>query len=290
MNNINNTKINGLNIKNYFIILDKKLEKFKLLSNFNIKVIAISLMVIEHFFKIFMHYMAMRNIYIGNFDIQTFAIRYIYHLTSLSFPLFCFFIVEGFQHTKNLKKYMLILLIFGFISEIPLDFAFFLFSPFNKDEIIGKIFYLGYQNVFFTLFLGVLCLYIIRYVEQNISNKIKSIFLKILSIILISILANIINCDYEYRGILFISFFYIFRKNRIYQILAYLLLIIFMYNEQPGIYNFIWCLIIYLYNGKLYNNMNIKHNPKVKYIFYWIYPLHLILFGLINFYLLKYYG
>ena len=37
----------------------------------------------------------------------------------LAFPIFAFMIVEGYFHTKNLKKYVLRLLFFAVISEIP---------------------------------------------------------------------------------------------------------------------------------------------------------------------------
>ena len=65
----------------------------------------------------------------------------------LAFPLFCFLLVEGFVHTHNVKGYLGRLVLFGLLSEVPFDLAFFR-TPF----------YPGAQNVYWTLALGALAL------------------------------------------------------------------------------------------------------------------------------------
>ena len=68
----------------------------------------------------------------------------------ISFPIYCFFIVEGLKYTHSRWKYLLRLIIFAFISEIPFDMAIF-----------GRIIYASYQNVYFTLALGLAMIWMI---------------------------------------------------------------------------------------------------------------------------------
>ena len=55
----------------------------------------------------------------------------------LAYPIFAFMIVEGYFRTKNLKKYVLRLLIFAVISEIPFNLAMGsrLFYPIHQNNL-----------------------------------------------------------------------------------------------------------------------------------------------------------
>lgn len=111
----------------------------------------------------------------------------------IAFPIFAFQIVQGYIHTSNFKKYALRLLIFACISQIP--FMMFL-STFSNTF---------YLNIFFTLFLGIICLY--GY------DKIKNKYLGVLFTILICIVAHFIQVDYGAYGVAVIFLFYIFSKT-----------------------------------------------------------------------------
>lgn len=76
----------------------------------------------------------------------------------LGFPLFCFLLVEGFVHTRNKLKYVIRLALFCLLSEIPFDLAF-----------SGQLFYMGYQNVFFTLLIG----FVVMWGFQGIAERLK---------------------------------------------------------------------------------------------------------------------
>ena len=62
----------------------------------------------------------------------------------LAFPIFAFMIVEGYFHTKNLKKYVWRLFVFALLSEIPFNLA-----------IGSSLFYPIHQNVLWSFLISI---------------------------------------------------------------------------------------------------------------------------------------
>ena len=116
-----------------------------------LKIIAIVAMFIDHFAAIFVqgYYYSVSATAEPpqNVEIIMTVMRAI---GRFGFPIFAFLLVEGFTHTRSVKKYALNLGIFALISELPFNLGF-----------MGVLFYPYYQNVFFTLLLGLLCLWCI---------------------------------------------------------------------------------------------------------------------------------
>lgn len=207
------------------------------------------------------------------FDLQS--------IGTIAFPLFCFLLAEGFQHTRSKKRYIGLMLAFALISEVPFDIGFF--SAYSRMEDTFP-FYLKYQNVFFTLFLGLLTLVCLERFSCKSDlpvDRIKSAVLQVLSVVLFSGIAEGIHCDYGMQGILFISAFYICRNHRIYQVLLFLLAYMGTTGNQPPLCTLLACLLILLYNGK-------RGKLKLKYFFYVFYPAHILVLYLIQIGLGKY--
>lgn len=180
----------------------------------------------------------------------------------IAFPIFAFQLAIGYTHTRDLKRHIIKLFIFAIISEIP--FVLFL-STFTN------VFYL---NIFFTFLLATFAM--LSY------DKCKNKVLGIISVILISVIAEFVGVDYGAFGVLLVFLFYIFKDKKVYMsistfILCFSKYIIDIISSPAFYFQYILCafftflstIFILFYNG--------KEGPKSKYFFYIFYPLHLLI-------------
>lgn len=188
------------------------------------------------------------------------GLYYVMYLTRqigrIAFPIFCFLLVEGFQRTRNIKKYILRMFLFALLSEIPFDLAF-----------TGKIFYAEYQNVMFTMLLGLLTMEGCYLLEQHIPNRFLCLSGCAACTVLGMLAAEALKTDYAAKGIFAIMVLYFLRRDRLRQMIS-------------GAISFLWEIpapLAYLFIWK-YNN---KRGRKMKWFFYLFYPLHLFLLYLL---------
>ena len=204
---------------------------------FTLKIIAIITMFLDHYYRI-----------IGGPE-------WLSILGRLAFPIFAFSISEGYSHTKNVNKYLMRLLNFAIIIQLP-----------N---------FLGFQeyplNIFFTLALGLFCLEILD------NNKIN-IVVRYIVVLYLCFLAEKTGLDYGAYGVILIILFNKLRNNKLYIFIAFLalnLVILKIGNlSEMQIYSIFSLVPIFLYNGKKGYGM--------KYFFYLFYPLHFIFLYFLN--------
>lgn len=243
------------------------------MSSFSLKMIAIITMLIDHIGVVFIPY-----------NTQLYLISR--SIGRLAFPIFLFLMVEGFYHTRDIKKYLTRMGVFALISEIPFDLAFYqsfypradLLAELKNGEfstIITRM--MRHQNVFFTLFLGLLLITLINQVEKKFADNIM--ICGIINIILTAgfgFIAVLLRTDYDYKGILLVASFYLFRGSK-------MLLTISLLTVSGGILGSINILatlsmiFISLYNG--------KKGKSIKYFFYTFYPAHLLLLFVLDWFL-----
>lgn len=201
----------------------------------------------------------------------------------LAFPMFAFLLVEGYFHTKNLRKYMIRLFLFALLSEIPFNLA-----------MGSRIFYPIHQNILwcFLISLGLICW----------NEKIKQtgkIGLRVLvgaaSILLGCVAGLVLMLDYYHAGILTVLVFYFFRQKKWWSYIGQFFCLWYINMEILGGYGYElhllgrdWFLVrqglallalipIWLYQGR-----QGYHSKLLQYVYYGFYPLHLLILGLIK--------
>lgn len=205
---------------------------------------------------------ALLSMVIDHIGAVLFPEQFVFRLIGrLAFPIFGYLIVEGYIHTHNLKHYGLRLLAFGLLSEVPFDLAF-----------SGQVLEFGHQNIFFTLATGLVGIWIYDKLKH------KADLLSAILVFILALLAQRLGFDYGLFGVVMIVGIYTI-QSRLYQALWIVLMmammtVLYAYPIQLGAG--ISAILIYYYD-----RTKGRYLPQWKYLFYIIYPLHLlILYGI----------
>lgn len=204
-----------------------------------------------------------------------------------AFPLFCFMIVEGYYHTRNRWRYLGSLIFLAFISELPFDALI---------ENNGFVLEFSSQNVFFTLALGLFAIIIIDGINEKIENIFLSKIFQFVVVLLILFVSLQLSADYGIVGVVLILFIYYFEKMQAglakinekfasdktkfvlagIAVLIWLISYDFLAGRVSESFGFPAVVLIMLYNGQ-------RGSYKIpKYVFYFFYPVHLIILCLIR--------
>ena len=108
-------------------------------SSFTLKVVAIVGMTFNHFCYMFYAHL------------PTEALCVLFGFGGLTFPIMAFLLVEGYNHTSNIKRYASRLFVFALISQVP-------YTLFLAPTTL---------NVLFTLLIGLALLYLYDRMEAS---------------------------------------------------------------------------------------------------------------------------
>ena len=222
------------------------------LSAFSLKIIAIVTMTCNHIAHGFEN------------QLPIYLLIPLYIVGGLTFPIMAYLMIEGYQKTSNIKKYMLRLLIFGLIAVFPFILVF-------KALVL---------NVLFTFLFGLICLYL----HDKIKKK-ALFWLCFAGFTLITLL-----CDWTLVGVPMIVLFGILKdKTRRIVITTVISALVLTLLEiafgdgwgmkmmlDIGFSIFVLCSmpLLWAYNGKK------GYSPRsLRYLFYIYYPAHLLVIG-----------
>ncbi len=228
-------------------------KNYKFINTFTLKLMAILFMTIDHVAVVIGTRPDSGHLYYSNL-LSPHTYEIMRHFGRLAFPIYCYLIVEGFFFTRNVKKYVLRLTIFAFISQIPFSLA-----------VMKDPFYMGDLNTLFTLAIGLTC---VAFMDAATTKRTIPYQLSFIIIIALSALSGLLKTDYSIYGILLIFIFYIFRGQPV-KIFAAMILDCILLQPATQLYSLFALIPIFLYNG--------KKGPSIKYVFYIYYPLHLTL-------------
>lgn len=187
----------------------------------------------------------------------------------LAFPIYCFLLAEGLYHTHSKGKYLLRLAVFALLSEIPFDLAF------NRT-----ILEFGYQNVFFTLTLGLCAAW--GWERLTRGKSFWAPFLRVaggaLCVGCAMAAAWALRTDYGALGVLLIFVFWLFRGRELplaLGVAAVLLLMVALGRSHWSELAALLALLpLHAYNG--------RRGRQPKAFFYIFYPAHLVLLFLLR--------
>lgn len=248
------------------------MPKSKILNSNQLKIVAIIAMTVDHMAW------AMFDGY------PTDAVPLIMHIIGrLTCPIMCYFIAEGYHHTKNINKYTVRLFVFAFVSHFAYVFAsnnfvdIKSFIPFYYGDFLNQ------TSVMWSLAWGLVMLRIAK------NPKIKSAC-KVLLVILICV----ITFPSDWSCIASLCIMAVgtnrgdFKKQMAWMtfyVALYSLVYFFALNKVYGVLQMGVVLsipIIAMYDGS--RGKNPKINKFMKWFFYIFYPAHLFVIGLINYY------
>lgn len=261
------------------------------MTGFALKSIALASMIIDHIGKVFYPTIAMSDWF--GFNIPDFFVW----IGRIAFPVYAFLIAEGCRKTRSMPKYIRRLALFSVISEA---FYYMAFHSYNGSgmELVKEAFVsmsnLRFGNVFSTLTLGVIAVYVYQLLNARKTKWLA--LLNIPSLLILMIIAGCCHTDYEGFGVILIFLLYILPEKKVPVLILWSTIVYLGWVSWNGrmlmwfqalstgyidtYYIPCWvfacgsAVLAYLYNG--------ERGRKVKWAFYIAYPLHLLIIAAVR--------
>lgn len=196
----------------------------------------------------------------------------------VAFPIFAFMAVEGYFHTRSFKKYILRMLLFAVLSEIPFDLMYG-----------GAWFYPVHQNVLWTFLLGLLGVWLM----EQVRKKGKTWMYLLVCVLVVPaglVLGTLCMVDYYGVGVLTVFVFYFLHGRKWWCFLGQLAALYWlnvellgglMYPVQLFGMEFELCqqglALLALIPIWLYRGRQGYHSKPFRYLCYAFYPVHMLL-------------
>ncbi len=211
----------------------------------------------------------------------------------IAFPIFLYFIYNGYRHTHSKGRYALRLGLFALISQVPFSL------------MIRNTWLTANGNVFFALLLALLCVWA---ADSLYRHPVGRCFCLLPSVAVFGLFAlGVLQADNGARAIILATVFWLFDGKKLLVILGTFVAVFNGWFLSLGKWWLLWMLgreavfpapsqwqmmqifallalpLIFAYNGE---KGPMPQNPKaakaVQWAFYWFYPVHQVLLWLIR--------
>ena len=175
----------------------------------------------------------------------------------LPVPVFAFLLVEGFLHTSDFKRYLLTMLGFAIVSEPLFDFS--------RSGIWWDM---TGQNVLFTYAVCLIMLYGLRLLQEK-----KGVVFRLGQLMIVvsaALWTSLLQCNFGMGTVLLAAVYYLLYERKGMRVLIGAAVSI-LYVTAPLSGYAIWN----------YNGQRGKLAERYKYVFYALYPAHLLILGVI---------
>lgn len=177
----------------------------------------------------------------------------------IAISIFAYLTAKGAEHTSSMGRYILSVLVFALISEVPYDLA-----------VYGQVWNWESQNTLWAVFIALVALWMIRRVEGRGAASYALGAVAVLGGCLWTVL---LNCKFGWGFVLITAVLFLFRKNRTMSLIAGLGASLVYLTAAMGF------ILISICTGEYRKG----ESGLSKYAYYAYYPIMLLLLALASF-------
>lgn len=181
----------------------------------------------------------------------------------IAISIFAYLTAKGAEHTSSMGRYILSVLVFALISEVPYDLA-----------VYGQVWNWESQNTLWAVFIALAALWMIRRVE---GWGAASYVLSAVAVLGGCLWTVLLNCKFGWGFVLITAALFLFRKNRTMSLIAGLGASLVYLTAAMGF------ILISICTGEYRKG----ESGLSKYAYYAYYPIMLLLLALASFYLAR---
>lgn len=292
--------------------IDKKNFSFSVSRN-ALQLVAIVTMLIDHFNTAINPFAILYYHYGINMKVAYNISHLLEGIGRAAFPIFAFLLVDGCKRTRSLPRYVFRLGLFAVLSEFCYDFAFYesypsIFPLENLPNVIREFYPVSPNSVMISLFCGALFILAIQQITGKEQHRYWYVIKLSVIFIVLYLASAMLSAEYYQIALPMITLLYFCakRRNQIIVLAGFLglfywvipicqnlswgnTLLSALHSSPIGFEGIVYVLVLLATFWLIQHyDCNAKSSPRKSRAIYWVYPAHLVLFGILADFLYTY--